>query len=91
LSWHSRPKSNTFGPATGSELPTVSSELLPKPIVDRISQEVATAYQNPELAGRLVAVGLDPVATTPEETARIFDADRARWSAVVRANNIKVE
>jgi tripartite-type tricarboxylate transporter receptor subunit TctC len=63
----------------------------PKPIVERISQEVAKAYQNPELAGRLVAVGLEPVATTPEQTAKIFDADRARWSAVVRANNIKVE
>lgn len=63
----------------------------PKPILDLISKEVANAYRNPEIAGRLSSVGLEPVATTPEETAKIFDADRARWSAVVRVNNIKVE
>ena len=63
----------------------------PKPIIDLISREVANAYKNPEITARLSAVGLDPVATTPEETAKIFAADRARWSGVVRANNIKVE
>lgn len=63
----------------------------PKPIIDLISREVANAYKNPEIAGRLSALGMEPVATTPEETAKIFDADRKRWGAVVRANDIKVE
>jgi len=63
----------------------------PRPIIDLIAKEVANAYKNPEMASRLTNVGLNPVATTPEETAKIFEADRARWSAVVRANNIKVE
>jgi tripartite-type tricarboxylate transporter receptor subunit TctC len=63
----------------------------PQPIVELIANEVAKAYRNPEIAARLTAAGLEPAATTPAETARIFAADRARWSAVVRANNITAQ
>ena len=40
---------------------------------------------------RLTAVGVDPNPTTPQEAARIVEESRARWGAVVIANNIKVE
>jgi len=39
----------------------------------------------------LRTAGLDPTTTTPEETAKIFAADRTRWGAVVRDNHIKAE
>jgi len=63
----------------------------PKPIIDRLSREVANAYKDPEVRQRILNAGLEPYATTPEETARIFAADRARWSKVVKDNNIKAE
>jgi tripartite-type tricarboxylate transporter receptor subunit TctC len=63
----------------------------PREIIDLLASEVAKAYRNPDLAGRITAAGLEPAATTPEETAHIFALDRARWSAVVRANNIRAE
>lgn len=64
---------------------------VPKEIINLIASEVRKAYQNPDLAGRITAAGLEPVSTTPEETVRIFAADRARLSEVVRANNITAQ
>jgi len=64
---------------------------VPKEIVDKISAEIIKGWKIPENAARISNAGLDPVATTPEETARIFDADRERWNKVVRDNNIKAD
>jgi tripartite-type tricarboxylate transporter receptor subunit TctC len=63
----------------------------PRPIIDRLYNELARGFKNPELTARLSNAGLDPTTTTPEETAKIFATDRAKWGAVVRANNIKPE
>jgi tripartite-type tricarboxylate transporter receptor subunit TctC len=63
----------------------------PKPILERIAVEVANGYRDPETAGRVTATGMEAFATTPEETARIFAADRARWGKVVRDNKIVAE
>ena len=63
----------------------------PKQILERISVEVANGYRDPETARRVTATGMEAFATTPEETARIFAADRARWGKVVRDNNIVAE
>jgi tripartite-type tricarboxylate transporter receptor subunit TctC len=63
----------------------------PKPIIDKLSQETAKAWAVPENAQRLRNAGLEPFATTPEETAKIFKADRELWSKVVVENNIKAE
>jgi len=63
----------------------------PKPIIDTLSQETAKAWAMPENAQRLRNAGLEPFATTPEETAKIFKEDRERWSKVVIDNNIKAE
>ncbi len=63
----------------------------PRAIVDKLHDEIVRGWKMPEVAQRLKNAGLDPVTTTPEETAKIFAADRAKWGAVVRANHIKAE
>ena len=63
----------------------------PKAIIDRLHDQIAKGWKDPKVVAPLVSAGLDPTTTTPEETAKIFDADRARWGAVVRANHIKAE
>ncbi len=63
----------------------------PRDIVERLSEEVRRGIASEEVATLLRNVGYDPAATTPEETARIFAADRERWTAVVKANGIKPE
>jgi tripartite-type tricarboxylate transporter receptor subunit TctC len=63
----------------------------PRAIVELLSREITNAFAMPEAAARLRALGYEPATSTPEETTAIFAADRARWSAVVKANNIKAE
>lgn len=69
----------------------VAPAATPKPIIDRLHDEIARGWAIPEVAARLKNTGLDPATTTPEETAKIFAADRAKWGAVVREHNIKPE
>ncbi len=63
----------------------------PRPVIDRLHDVIAEGWKNPDVVGRLRSAGLDPEATTPEETAKIFAADAAKWGAVVRDNHIKAE
>jgi tripartite-type tricarboxylate transporter receptor subunit TctC len=63
----------------------------PRAIVESLSREVAQGFATPEPAARLRALGYEPATSTPDETSAIFAADRARWGAVVKANNIKAE
>jgi tripartite-type tricarboxylate transporter receptor subunit TctC len=69
----------------------VAPAATPRPIIERLSAEVARGFSLPEPAARLRNSGLDPFTSTPEQTAAIFEATRATWSAVVRANHIKAE
>jgi len=63
----------------------------PRAIVGRISETVAHGFAEPAAAARLRQLGFEPATTTPDETAAIFAADRARWSAVVTEHHIKAE
>ena len=63
----------------------------PRPIIDRLYGEIAKGWKAPQYADRLREIGFEPVTPTPEETARDFAAERARWTAVIKANNIKPE
>lgn len=69
----------------------VAPAATPASIVERLAVEVDKGWKIPEVAARLRAAGLDPVATKPQETAKIFAADRAMWGAVVRTNKIQAE
>jgi hypothetical protein len=40
---------------------------------------------------RIVAEGGDPLASTPEEYAEDVDREEAKWGALVRKLNLKVE
>lgn len=62
---------------------------LPKEIALQIAAEVARGWNDPAAVQRLQNMGFDAMATTPEETTRIFQRDYAVWSEVIRSNNIK--
>ncbi len=69
----------------------VAPAATPRPIIARLSAEVANAYKAPEAVERMHAAGLDPAWSTPAETAAIFEKSHALWGKVVRDNNIKAE
>ena len=62
---------------------------IPKPILDRMHAEVLKVLNNPEARSRLSAQGMDLVASSPAEFATFVSGEVARWSKVVKENNIK--
>jgi tripartite-type tricarboxylate transporter receptor subunit TctC len=61
------------------------------PLQARVSAAVIEALKHPETSARLNAIGLDVVASTPEEYRRFQEAEIARWREVVRTANIRPE
>jgi len=56
----------------------------PKAIVDKINAEVARAVARPEIAQKLLSVGMEPPPAMPAEAFRAFIKDDiARWTALV--------
>jgi len=63
----------------------------PKPIVDRLSSEIAKILATSEMKEKLAGQGMEPYITTADEFAAIAKADYAKYGQVIRANNIKID
>jgi tripartite-type tricarboxylate transporter receptor subunit TctC len=63
----------------------------PREVLQRLSGEIRSALQSPELRERYVALGLDPVATTPDEMAASMRREQERYASIIKNANIKVE
>lgn len=61
----------------------------PRPIVDRINQEVRRAVTLPDVQARLVEGGNIAIPSTPEEYRERVEREIARWSRVIAAAGIK--
>ncbi|MGZ5232556.1 MAG: Bug family tripartite tricarboxylate transporter substrate binding protein [Burkholderiales bacterium] len=61
----------------------------PQAIVERLNKEIVAALGTPETKKRLADLGLDAVGNTPAQTAKLLDDEIQRWSAVIKAANIK--
>lgn len=57
----------------------------PKPIAARIQQEVAKAVNDPAAHKLLVGQGLDPSGNTPDEFAKMYADEIARWAKVAKS------
>ncbi|MBR0648514.1 tripartite tricarboxylate transporter substrate binding protein [Roseomonas terrae] len=56
----------------------------PRPVVDRLSQEIRTAFADPALQQRAIGMGARLLGTTPEELAARLDRERPIWGEMVR-------
>jgi tripartite-type tricarboxylate transporter receptor subunit TctC len=63
----------------------------PKPIIDRLHAESIKVMTTPDIQKRLRAMGGEPDAGTPEQTAEFIRAEYARWEKVIRDAKIKAE
>jgi tripartite-type tricarboxylate transporter receptor subunit TctC len=59
---------------------------LPREIAWKLQAEIVRALKNPEIRGRLVQLGADPVGSTPEEFSAYMRAETAKWAKVVKAS-----
>ena len=64
---------------------------MPKPIVDRLQQEITRILRAPDIREQLHGLGAEPVGSTSEEFAIHLKAELARYARLVRNANIKLE
>ena len=63
----------------------------PADIITRIQQETAKALASPAVKEKLLAQGAIPGGNTPQEFARMIDAEHIKWAGVVKASGAKVD
>ena len=63
----------------------------PRPIIDRLNREIAKVMASPDVKQRMLAIGFEPMVTTPEEFAERIRTDIPRLGRIVREAHIKPE
>lgn len=63
----------------------------PKDIVTLLNHQIVATIALPDIQERLVMLGYDPVASTPEEFGAQMKNDIATWTRVIQAANIKLQ
>jgi tripartite-type tricarboxylate transporter receptor subunit TctC len=61
----------------------------PKDIVTLLHREIVAIIALPDVKERLVTLGFDPVASTPEEFGNRIATEIEMWAKVIKAGNIK--
>jgi tripartite-type tricarboxylate transporter receptor subunit TctC len=55
----------------------------PAPIIDLLHREIVKMTAQPDYAERLAALGLEPVANSPQEFDAILRAELPKWAKVI--------
>lgn len=63
----------------------------PRPIANRVQQEIAKAVTTPEAQKLLIGQGLDPVGSTVDEFGKMYNEEITRWSKVVKSVGLQVQ
>ncbi|MGH8621355.1 MAG: Bug family tripartite tricarboxylate transporter substrate binding protein [Burkholderiales bacterium] len=63
----------------------------PRPIVDKLNEELRKALADPGVASKLSAQTLDPLPMTPEEFAARLKSDYVKYEKVVKISGAKIE
>jgi tripartite-type tricarboxylate transporter receptor subunit TctC len=64
---------------------------LPKPIVERLHEELVRALRSPDVSQRIVADGSEPVGSSPEDFRRYMHADLDKWAKLVKESGAKLD
>jgi tripartite-type tricarboxylate transporter receptor subunit TctC len=62
----------------------------PKEITERLAAEIGKAVRDPQVRERMLALGLEPTSTTPDEMTAFMKKEQQRYGDIIRAANIKI-
>ena len=63
----------------------------PADVINKLSESVKLATQQPEVQKRMAAQGVEPVGNTPKEFGIFLQGQIEKWSALVKSNNIRAD
>jgi tripartite-type tricarboxylate transporter receptor subunit TctC len=62
----------------------------PRPIIDKLNAELAAAIKDETVRSRLIDLGAEPVAMSPEDTAKFISAELAKWRGIITKAGITI-
>ncbi len=77
--------------AIGTWFGLLAPNSAPKPVVARLSAEVAKIINSPDFRQQMAAIGAEPVGNKPEEMAKQIRDETAKFAELVRAGKISLE
>lgn len=63
----------------------------PQAEIDRVNQAVNKVLAMPEVADRLLGLGLEAAGGSPADLQKLLDTDTARWGPVVKASGFRAD
>lgn len=63
----------------------------PKPVVNKIYNDLAEILKMPDVSARIQAVGFEVSGMTPDEMARYVDRELKKWGAVIKEAGIRAD
>ena len=63
----------------------------PKDVIALLHRQIVQSIAQPDMKERLLTLGYEPVASTPEEFAERIKVELETWGKVIRAANIKMQ
>jgi tripartite-type tricarboxylate transporter receptor subunit TctC len=63
----------------------------PKAIVSRLNAELVAIVKAPDLRERLLAMGVEPIGSTPEELAEHMKRELRKWAKVIELSGARVD
>jgi tripartite-type tricarboxylate transporter receptor subunit TctC len=87
----------TMAEATGQDLPAdivngfMAPAKTPRPIIDFLYREIVKIMTAADTRERLLTMGFDPVASTPDEFATWIRTEIPRWGKVIRDGKITAD
>ena len=63
----------------------------PKLVIDKLNAEVVRVLRTPEMKEKMIGLGTEVVANTPEQFAQYLREEMAKWSKIVKDAGIKLE
>ena len=63
----------------------------PRPVVNKLNQELVRIVRTPDVIEQILRVGADVIANTPDESAATIKADLKKYADVIKALNIRME
>ena len=63
----------------------------PRPIIDKLNAEAVRILNLPDVRERLLGLGAEPTASTPQELGATMKKDAERWGKIIRATGMQVD
>jgi tripartite-type tricarboxylate transporter receptor subunit TctC len=63
----------------------------PRPVIERLHRELTAALAAADVREKLLASGMEPSPSSPEELDAFMKRDQERWTKTIRAAGIKLE